>query len=71
MSIINSTGLYGSSYLFDDVEHLKTLSAEHDTRLNILEPDNTTNKTIELTIIPSEAIPLIMLMALFLLALFR
>jgi hypothetical protein len=33
--------------------------------------DNTTNKTIELTIIPSEAIPLIMLMALFLLALFR
>jgi hypothetical protein len=38
---------------------------------NPLKIDNTTNKTIELTIIPSEAMPLIMLIALFLLALFR
>ena len=45
MSIINSTGLYGDSYLFEDVQHLKTLSAEHDTLLDILEPENTTNKT--------------------------
>jgi hypothetical protein len=36
-----------------------------------LKIDKTTNKTIELTIIPREAMPLIMLIALFLLALFR
>ena len=45
MSTINSTGLYGSSYLFEDVETLKTLSTEHDTRIDILETDDTSSKS--------------------------
>ena len=45
MSLIKSTGLYGDSYLFEDVETLKTLSTEHDTRLDILEADDTSSKS--------------------------
>jgi hypothetical protein len=45
MSIIKSTGLYGDAYLFEDVETLKILSTEHDTRIDILEPDNTSSKS--------------------------
>ena len=56
MSIINSTGLYGNSYLFEDVEQLKidvtTLTTDHlsvvtnhDGRLDVLEGDDTTNKS--------------------------
>ena len=44
-STIKATGLYGDAYLFEDVETLKTLSTEYDNRLDILEPDNTTNKS--------------------------
>ena len=45
MSTINSTGLYGSSYLLEDVETLKTLSTEHDTRIDILESDDVSSKS--------------------------
>ena len=45
MSIINSTGLYGSSYLFDDVETLKTSITEHDTRIDTLESDDANSKS--------------------------
>ena len=52
---ISSTGIYGSSYLFEDVEQLKidvtsltgshlSVATEHDGRLDILETDNTSNK---------------------------
>ncbi len=52
MSTINSTGLYGDSYLFEDVEQLKidvttlttdhlSTKTEHDGRLDLLEIDNT------------------------------
>ncbi len=44
MSIINSTGLYGDSYLFEDVETLKTSITEHDSHIDILESDNTSNE---------------------------
>ena len=53
---ISSTGLYGDSYLFEDVEQLKidvttlttdhlTTKTEHDERLDLLEIDNTSSKT--------------------------
>ena len=52
---ISSTGIYGSSYLSEDVEQLKidvtsltgshlSVATEHDGRLDILETDNTSNK---------------------------
>jgi hypothetical protein len=52
---ISSTGIYGSSYLYEDVEELKTnlttlttshlsTATNHDGRLDILETDNTSNK---------------------------
>ena len=44
MSLITSTGLYGDSYLFEDVETLKTSITEHDSRIDILESDNTSNE---------------------------
>jgi hypothetical protein len=42
---INSTGLYGSFYLLEDVDQLKidvtvtTLITEHDTRIDTLETE--------------------------------
>jgi hypothetical protein len=53
---ISSTGLYGDSYLFEDVEQSKidattlttdhlTTKTEHDGRLDLLEIDNTSSKT--------------------------
>ena len=45
MSIIKSTGLYGDAYLFEDVETLKILSTEHDTRIDILESDDVNSKS--------------------------
>ncbi len=53
---ISSTGLYGDSYLFKDVEQLKidvttlttdqlTTKTEHDGRLDLLEIDNASSKT--------------------------
>jgi len=45
MSLIKSTGLYGDSYLFEDVESLKTSITEHDTRIDILESDDASSKS--------------------------
>ena len=53
---ISSTGLYGDSYLFEDVEQLKidvttlttdhlTTKTDHDGRLDLLEIDNTSSKS--------------------------
>ena len=53
---ISSTGIYGSSYLFEDVDQLKidvtsltgshlSVTTEHDGRLDILETDVTSNTT--------------------------
>jgi hypothetical protein len=53
---ISSTGIYGSSYLLEDVEQLKidvttlttdhlTTKTEHDGRLDLLEIDNTSSKS--------------------------
>ena len=44
MSLITSTGLYGDSYLFEDVETLKTSITEHDSRIDILESDDTSTE---------------------------